>query len=674
MQCVLDDRDSLVVMPTGGGKSLCFQAPAMCREGLAVVVSPLLALMKDQVDGLPTCGMPAAAVNSTHSLGEKRDIAQPDRSRPVAAALYVAGAAGSTPDARLSAAAERLFFAIDEAHCIQRLGARFPARVSRPADASRALPEGRDSRLHGHGHRAGPPRHRRATRPSRRRSARRRFPPPNLQYHVARRERGLGQICQVIDRYRGQSGIVYCISRAEVDKTAAVLSEMGYSALPYHAGMSDEERIRNQDAFLTEQADIDRGHDRVRHGDRQIERSLCRPRGHAEVARELSAGKRPRGPRRRRSRVLAVLLGPRPHDVEAVARRDMPERSPQPAAMAALEKINAYATSRHLPACQPRSSTSARSGTTGRATRATFASASWKSLKMPLVIGQKILSCVLRVQERFGADYVSLVLTGSEEQRIVAAGHDELSTWGILKEFRRQDVRQWIEQLVSQGFLRKRANSTSLRVTDEGRRLLARRSDCPRCCNRRKKLGAAIASCSSSIRGTASIRDLFDSLRELRRDEANRARRAGVHRILATPRFATWPGSVRRRIAGLLDVHGVGQQKARRLRAAIFRSHRRLLSQAQRRDGRVADRCRAATAIARQQRPRQARCSRFRCLTKGLASSKLPNGLAARFRRRMAILESYIRHRRVTDATRWIPRSEFGEIDVGGSQLQAPGG
>src|SRR2546423_3349136 len=193
MQCVMEDRDSLVVMPTGGGKSLCFQAPAMCRDGLAVVVSPLLALMKDQVDALSTCGIPAAAVNSTLSVDEKRRIAQQVESGQLRL-LYMSPERLVSPRTLEFLQNQHIsFFAIDEAHCISAWGHDF-----RPEYRDLRLLRDRfpDSSIHGYTATA--------TESVRQDIALQLglrdatllvgdFRRSNLQYHVARRQLGLGQ-------------------------------------------------------------------------------------------------------------------------------------------------------------------------------------------------------------------------------------------------------------------------------------------------------------------------------------------------------------------------------------------------------------------------------------------------------------------------------------------------
>ncbi len=541
MQCVLEDRDSLVVLPTGGGKSLCFQAPALCRDGLAVVVSPLFALMKDQVDALTACGIPAAAVNSMLSMNEKRRIAQQVEAEHLRL-LYMSPERLVVPRTIEFLQNQQVsFFAIDEAHCISAWGHDF-----RPEYRDLRLLRDRFPESAIHAYTAT------ATETVRRDIAEQLglrdatvlvgdFRRSNLQYHVARRERGLVQICRVIDRFRGQSGIVYCITRAEVEKTCALLRESGYSALPYHAGMADADRIRNQEAFLTEQTDTIVATIAFGMG---IDKSNVRYVIHAGMPKSLENYQQESG-RAGRDGVEAecwLLYSGR----DLMTWKRMIERMPGEAhesAAAALDKIDKYATSvqcRHASLLEH----FGQEWSYGSCNSCDVCLGKLEVMDDALVIGQKILSCVLRVGERFGAEYVSLVLTGSREQRIVAAGHDQLSTWNILDEFRRQDVRQWIEQLVSQEFLCKEGEYQIVRVTDKGRQLLARQLTPTLLRPAKDSRELASAAILDSWEGVD--RELFDTLRTLRRNEATGAVCQPIS-CLVTPRFATWPAVGRRR-------------------------------------------------------------------------------------------------------------------------------
>src|SRR3954468_3380979 len=426
IQSVLENRDSLVVMPTGGGKSLCYQAPALCREGVAVVVSPLLALMKDQVDGLVACGVPAAAVNSTHGIEEKRQVARQVESGELRL-LYMSPERLVTPKTLDFLATQNVsFFAIDEAHCISAWGHDF-----RPEYRGLRMLRDRFPNVAVHAYTAT------ATEPVRRDIIAQLglhkpevlvgdFHRGNLQYHVARRERGLGQICNVIDRYRDQSGIVYCISRAEVDRTAAALCELGYSALPYHAGMSDVERVRNQDAFLAERANTIVATVAFGMG---IDKSNVRYVVHAGMPKSLEHYQQESGRAGRDGVEAECWLLHSGRDAMTWKRmfQDLPVDAQQ-AALAALEKMNAYATSascRHAMLVEHFGQQWSR----GPCGACDICLGRVGFMEDARTIGQKILSCVLRVRERFGADYVSQVLVGSKEARILSAGHDQLSTW-----------------------------------------------------------------------------------------------------------------------------------------------------------------------------------------------------------------------------------------------------
>jgi ATP-dependent DNA helicase RecQ len=664
MQCVMEDRDSLVVMPTGGGKSLCFQAPALCREGLAVVVSPLLALMKDQVDALTTCGIPAAAVNSTLSLDEKRRIAQQVEAGQLQL-LYMSPERLVAPRTIEFLQNQHVsFFAVDEAHCISAWGHDF-----RPEYRDLRLLRERfpDSAIHAYTATA--------TETVRRDIAQQLglrdpqvlvgdFRRPNLLYHVARRERGFGQICSVIDRFRGQSGIVYCITRAEVDKTCAGLRELGYSALPYHAGMSDDDRIRNQDAFLTEQTDTIVATIAFGMG---IDKSNVRYVIHAGMPKSLENYQQESGRAGRDGVEAECWLLYSGSDVmkwKHVLANGRGEAGA--AAEAALEKMHDYATSvtcRHA-------SLIAHFGQhwdSGPCNACDVCLGMLDVIADAMVIGQKIVPCVLRLRERCGADYVAKVLTGSREQRIVAMAHDQLSTWGILSEFRRHDVRQWIEQLVNQGFLclvdqefvNRPGKYQIVQVTDEGRRLLAGKAE-PTLTKPRKQLSSQTStSVLDSWEGVD--RGLFDTLRQLRREVAT---------LLNVPAYIVFGDAAlrdmaRRRpssLAGFLEVHGVGQKKSDDFGSQFVTS--------------IASYCREhgvtmdvypETETTSPQPPPTLSASAvqaFPLFDEGLTVEQVAERLCRAISTTYGYLDAYIRHRGTTDASCWVPQAELDQIEA----------
>ncbi len=256
IQHVNEGRDSVVVLPTGGGKSLCYQVPAVCSGKLAVVVSPLISLMKDQVDALRACGVAAACVNSSLTPAARKAVADDVRAGQLNL-LYVA------PERLVTermldflTEAEVAFFAIDEAHCISQWGHDFRPEYRR----LRVLKE-RFGGVAVHAYTAT------ATDRVRRDIADQLglhepailvgdFDRPNLTYRVHRRVDRFRQVESVVARHPNESGIIYCISRKEVDETAAALREQKVKAVAYHAGLSDDERHRNQDAFLEDKAEV----------------------------------------------------------------------------------------------------------------------------------------------------------------------------------------------------------------------------------------------------------------------------------------------------------------------------------------------------------------------------------------------------------------------------------
>jgi ATP-dependent DNA helicase RecQ len=232
MTQVLRGRDSVVVMPTGGGKSLCFQAPAVCRDGMALVVSPLISLMKDQVDALRSCGVPAAHINSTLTAAERREVADRVRRNELKLLYAAPERLLSTPTLEFLKTAQLSLIAIDEAHCISTWGHDF-----RPEYRGLHVLKQAFSHVSVHAFTAT------ASQRVRQDIAEQlglrdpaflvgQFDRPNLTYRVSQASSRFSQICEVIGRHRGESGIVYCISRKEVEQTAAALAQLGFARRP----------------------------------------------------------------------------------------------------------------------------------------------------------------------------------------------------------------------------------------------------------------------------------------------------------------------------------------------------------------------------------------------------------------------------------------------------------
>ena len=272
---ILGGHDSLSIMPTGGGKSLCFQLPSHLMDGVCVVISPLISLMKDQVDAACANGLRAAALNSSLSPGEHRAVREALASGELDL-LYISPERLSAPgfwDALASWPVS--FFAVDEAHCISQWGhdfrpdylalsglvERFP-QCPVAAFTATATPEVERDILSRLGLRE--PRLIRAS-----------FDRPNLFYHVLPKEEPHAQLLSFLGGHEGESGIVYRSTRRKVEETAALLQKKGVKAEAYHAGLPDAERMRVQEAFRRDECPVVVATVGFRHGHRQARRALC---------------------------------------------------------------------------------------------------------------------------------------------------------------------------------------------------------------------------------------------------------------------------------------------------------------------------------------------------------------------------------------------------------------
>jgi len=555
---VLAHRDSVVVLPTGGGKSLCFQAPACALEGLAVVVSPLISLMKDQVDALRTNGVAAAFYNSSLTPAERHSVIEAIRGDTLKL-LYLAPEGLLTENMMsLLCGVPLSLIAIDEAHCISSWGHDF-----RPEYRGLKTLKQRFLGVPIHAYTAT------ATERVRQDIATQlalddpavlvgSFDRPNLKYRIERKAGGIDQILNVVHQHAGESGIVYCISRKEVERTAAALAAMGHSALPYHAGLSDIDRQNNQEAFLEERTDIVVATVAFGMG---IDKSNVRFVIHSGMPKSLEAYQQESGRAGRDGLEADCCLFYGGGDLMTWKRIMESSGEASPAALESLNAIDRFCKSTQ---CRHKSLVE-HFGQAFDQTDCQACDICLGDLDLvddALIVGQKILSCVIRLEQMYGADYTAQVLVGSREKRILEKGHDKLSTYSLLEEYSKSVIRDWIEQLIGQDCAVKYGEYNQLQVTELGWQVL-RGEHTPKLLK-----PASVAKASPKQRARAVDpgswdgvdRQLFESLRELRREFATEQ---GVPAYIVFG-DATLRDLARRRPStteSLLQVNGIGQKK-----------------------------------------------------------------------------------------------------------------
>jgi ATP-dependent DNA helicase RecQ len=572
IEAVLSGRDSVVVLPTGGGKSLCFQAPALVRDGLAVVVSPLISLMKDQVDTLVGNGVPAACYNSALAAGEKTAVVNGIRDGRFRL-LYVSPERlvgdGNEWFVSMLASSRVSFVAIDEAHCISQWGHDFRPEYRQLARLRSALP---GISLHAFT----------ATATSRvRRDIAEQlglrdpvelvgsFDRPNLTYRVLARSGLKQQLSDILARHRGEAGIVYCTSRREVDSLADWLTSEGVRARPYHAGLDDAQRHRNQDAFLNEQVDVVVATVAFGMG---IDRSDVRFVVHAGAPRSLEHYQQESGRAGRDGLDAECVLVYSGGDF--LKWRVMLENAGEltDASRSTLRDMERYAAGVR---CRHRHLVEYFGERYGkdRCAACDVCLGELEAAPEPIVTARKILSCVARVEQRFGAGHVISVLRGQAVEGVTSRGHQALSTFGLMREASVPELRGYIEQLTSLGLLRQTDDGYPvLRLTTQGLGLLKNPGSCPQLTLARQKRPDARAAGRSRAEGASwdgVDRELFDALRGIRLEIA-RERGVPPYVIFHDTTLRDMARSKPRSIEDLRHVYGVGERKAADLGARFL--------------------------------------------------------------------------------------------------------
>lgn len=467
----LRGEDVFVLMPTGGGKSLCYQLPALLLDGLTVVVSPLIALMKDQVDRLRALGFPATFINS--SL-EPREIVgrQAAIVRGEVKVLYVAPERLMAPGfLRFLSTIPIARFTIDEAHCISEWGHDFRPEYRELARLRELFPSTRLSAFTATATRRVQADIMAQLGLEKASTFRGSFNRPNLFYEVQPKHDPDQQLAAYLRGHADACGIVYCQTRAETERVASMLQTAGFSAGAYHAGLQGEERKRRQEAFIKDDTRIIVATIAFGMG---IDKPDVRFVIHYDLPKSLEGYFQESGRAGRDGDPSDCILF---YSHADVARHEYfikqkPSPQEQVVARQQLRQIADWAESA---LCRRRALLAyfdePFEGQPGRCCDVCRDPSDLVDCTIP---AQMLLSCVKRTGERFGIAYVIDLLRGSRGERVIRLGHDKLSTYGIGRDRPKDEWQHLARQLLQQGYIRQEGEFNVVKVTDRGHRVLFR--------------------------------------------------------------------------------------------------------------------------------------------------------------------------------------------------------
>lgn len=446
---LIEGGDAFVLMPTGGGKSLCYQLPALHRSGMAMVVSPLISLMKDQVDALLANGVRAAMYNSTLQENEARDVLRRLHGGELDL-LYVAPERMMRPAFINSLQAMDIaLVAIDEAHCVSQWGHDFRPEYAALGElrqhfpmvpfialTATADPQTRADVLQVLGlHQA--------------RQFATSFDRPNIRYTVLEKHRPQSQLRRFLARRQNESGIVYALSRRRVEELAAYLRDQGYSAAAYHAGLNRETRKEVQERFIRDDLLIVVATVAFGMG---IDKPNVRFVVHYDLPRHLEGYYQETGRAGRDGLSSEALLLFGLQDV-ATARAQLESKLGEDQRRIDTHKLNSMVGFAESLTCRRRVLLGYLGEQLDRDCGNCDVCLDPPETFDASTAARKVLSCVYRVRQRFGIKHVVDVLRGADTDRIRKFGHDRLSTWGIGLEHSHAEWTSFVRQLIHQGFL-----------------------------------------------------------------------------------------------------------------------------------------------------------------------------------------------------------------------------
>jgi len=575
IHAMIDGQDVLTLMPTGGGKSICFQIPALIRSGTAIVISPLIALMQDQVDALKQLGIGAAFLNSTLHPGEQRLIEE-DLLAGALDLLYMA------PERLLNEHMLHLIdqckialFAIDEAHCVSQWGHDFRKEYQQlsmlhtryPEVPRIALTATADARTRDEIVEQLSLRQARVFINS--------FDRPNIHYAIAESGNSREALWQFLEQnHPDDAGIIYCLSRKNVEATAEWLSKKGRNALPYHAGLRQDVRANNQQRFLREDGLIIVATIAFGMG---IDKPDVRFVAHMNLPKNIESYYQETGRAGRDGLPANVWMSYGLKDVINLRMFTENSDAEEQFKRMMLQKTDAMLGLCELTSCR-RQALLAYFGEVmeepcGNCDNCMHPPETWDAT----IAAQKALSCVYRSHERFGAQYVIDILTGKDDERIRRNGHDKLSTFDIGGEHASAEWRGIFRQLIAHGYL---ATDTEgygvLKLTQKAWPLL-KRSETPQTVMLRKlckvsktKKKKTTPSARTALQSLpAQDQPLFEALRELR------SRLAKEQNV---PPYVIFPDKTLTEMAivkptnngQMLDISGVGETKLSRYGEAFI--------------------------------------------------------------------------------------------------------